>query len=378
MRILLIGEYSRLHNSLKEALVKLGHEVTLVGNGDGFKNFPVDCNIDAKWSKSKTPNLFRQAIFRIFKYDVATLEYGVRFQRLLPELKGYDVVQLISETPLFTHLPLEYHLLKKLRNQNRKMFVLSSGTDVLFMRAAMDGKFRYSLLDPYLKDRSLIEEYRHALPHLNAAYQKHHEKLQPLIDGIIATDIDYAIAVDGDPKSMGMVPNPVNTEKIQLAPSEVSFPIVIFHGINRWNFHKKGNAYFEKALAIIAEKYGEKVKVISVENIPYADYISLYNESHILLDQVFAYDQGYNALEAMAKGKVVFTGAEKEFMEYYKLSERVAINALPDVAELVSELSYLIENPSEISAIGNRAKTFIQKEHDYVTIAEKYLKIWKN
>jgi len=35
MKILLIGEYSRLHNSLKEGLEKNGHNVTLVGSGDG-------------------------------------------------------------------------------------------------------------------------------------------------------------------------------------------------------------------------------------------------------------------------------------------------------------------------------------------------------
>ena len=42
MKILLIGEYSRLHNSLKEGLQKLGNEVTILGFKDGFKDFPVD------------------------------------------------------------------------------------------------------------------------------------------------------------------------------------------------------------------------------------------------------------------------------------------------------------------------------------------------
>ncbi|MET0759327.1 MAG: glycosyltransferase, partial [Flavobacterium sp.] len=102
-----------------------------------------------------------------------------------------------------------------------------------------------------------------------------------------------------------------------------------------------------------------------------------YDEAPILLDQVYAFDQGYNALEAMAKGKVVFTGAEKKFEEYYNLTEKVAINALPDVAYLVNQLSFLIENPKEIVAIGKRARTFVEKEHDYVRIAEKYLKVWK-
>ena len=92
---------------------------------------------------------------------------------------------------------------------------------------------------------------------------------------------------------------------------------------------------------------------------------------------MYAYDQGYNALEAMAKGKVVFTGAEKEFVDYYKLSEEVAINVLPDVDDLVAKLSYLIENPNEIIAIGKRARQFIEKEHQYIKIAQKYLETWK-
>jgi len=79
----------------------------------------------------------------------------------------------------------------------------------------------------------------------------------------------------------------------------------------------------------------------------------------------------------MAKGKVVFTGAEKEFMEHYNLKERVCVNALPDVDSLVKELSYLIENPTKLIAIGKRARAFIEKEHNYVEVAGKYINAWK-
>ncbi|MES2748457.1 MAG: glycosyltransferase, partial [Bacteroidota bacterium] len=136
-------------------------------------------------------------------------------------------------------------------------------------------------------------------------------------------------------------------------------------------------AFFEKALEIIATKYEDVIEIIITESLPYNDYIKLYNKAHIVLDQVYAFDQGYNALEAMAKGKVVFTGAEKEFTSYYQLNEEVAINALPDVAYLVTELSYLIENKERISAIGKRARNFIENEHQYIKIAEKYLATWK-
>src|SRR5699024_12679802 len=93
---------------------------------------------------------------------------------------------------------------------------------------------------------------------------------------------------------------------------------------------------------------------------------------------MYAYDQWYNALEAMARGKVVFTGADQEFLAHYKLAEdTVCINALPDVDDLVHKLSQLIEQPEKISAIGKRAQQFIANEHDYHAIAGRYLKAWQ-
>ena len=79
----------------------------------------------------------------------------------------------------------------------------------------------------------------------------------------------------------------------------------------------------------------------------------------------------------MAKGKVAFTNASEIFEKHYNLTEKVAINALPDVDYLVAQLSFLIENPEEIKIIGQRARTFIEKEHDYLKIAQQYLDIWK-
>jgi glycosyltransferase involved in cell wall biosynthesis len=152
--------------------------------------------------------------------------------------------------------------------------------------------------------------------------------------------------------------------------------IVIFHGINSESYLKKGNDYFEKALAIIEKKYTNQVEIITTRSIPYQEYIKLYNKAHILLDMTYAHDQGYNALEAMAKGKVVFTGAEKEFEMHYGLTQKVNINAKPDVDYLIAELSFLIENPGEIRAISKRARAFIEKEHDYIKIAEKYVNTW--
>ena len=80
----------------------------------------------------------------------------------------------------------------------------------------------------------------------------------------------------------------------------------------------------------------------------------------------------------MAKGKVVFTYAKKEFLEYYNLQEdEVCINALPDVNYLVEKLSWLIENPSKIQEIGKNARNFIGEHHNYKKVAQEYIKVYK-
>ena len=50
MKILLVGEYSRLHNSLKEGLQALGHQVTLISTGDDFKKFDSDILLNKKYN----------------------------------------------------------------------------------------------------------------------------------------------------------------------------------------------------------------------------------------------------------------------------------------------------------------------------------------
>jgi len=79
MKILLIGEFSGVHNNLKKGLTELGHEVKLAADGDGFKAFEYD--------------------FRVAPY-VGTV-YG-KFLNILYILRnirkftGYDVVQFIN------------------------------------------------------------------------------------------------------------------------------------------------------------------------------------------------------------------------------------------------------------------------------------------
>lgn len=383
MKILLVGEYSRLHNSLKEGLLALGHEVTLVSAGDEFKNFPSDILLKGKYRTGFSKKV-KVGLFRIFGLDIASVSLKNQFFQQKEEFKDFDVVQLINESPLGILPKYEIEIISYLKENNKKLFLLSCGTDYTSVKYAYEKKFRYSIFNSLFEGKVSQKDFFHVLKYLKPEYKELHDFLFENIDGVISSDLDYDIPLLGNEKYLGLIPNPVNTEKLEFkpfhsksVPSEKEEKIIIFHGINRSNYFKKGNDYFEAALEKLMRKYSVNIEVITVENIPYAEYIEKYNSAHILLDQVFAYDQGYNALEAMAKGKVVFTGAEKEFLKLYNLKEdEVCINALPDIDYLYKKLENLILDPEKLTSISTKAREFIEREHHYISVAKKYLNVW--
>jgi glycosyltransferase involved in cell wall biosynthesis len=377
MKILLVGEYSRLHSSLKEGLEALGHSAVIVGYGDGFKGFASQYFISPSIAGSKLFKKCANAVYKLMGIDLERTEKGLRFLKLLPQLKGFDHIQLINSDALETHPWLAKHILKKLLAQNgNRISLLVCGDETPIIEYNLSGKLKYSILTPYLKDKSLKKQYAYSLKYLSKPYRGLFNWISGKALAIITSDLDYELPMRAMGYSTHFIPNPVTTDAIAFTPLEITDKVVIFLGINRHSYIKKGIRYFEEALEIIRKKYPGKAEVIITENIPYAEYINLYNRAHILLDQVLAYDQGYNALEAMAKGKVVFTGAETEFTNYYNLGEAVNVNALPDAVAIASALSQLIENPHQIIAMGKRARAFIERKHNYKMIAGKYLEVW--
>lgn len=103
MRILLVGEYSNVHNTLAQGLRALGHEVCVISNGDFWKNYPRDIDVarqPGKWGG---------------------IRLMLKLWSLLPKMQGYDVVQLIN--PMFFELKAErlFWFYKWLRRHNKAL-----------------------------------------------------------------------------------------------------------------------------------------------------------------------------------------------------------------------------------------------------------------
>jgi len=315
MRVLLVGEFSRLHNSLKEGLIQNGHQVTLIGSGDYFKKYPVDIIADGyvvknNWLLQK----IRRLLYILTKVDLAGLETLVRLYKNKKNISNYDIVQFINEAPFKSTYSYEKKLLDFILKRNKDAFLLSCGEDYNYVSFAINKKFPYSVLTPYLEDNTLQNNYKYTLEKLSDEYNKVHTYMFSKINGVIPVSLEYEIVYKGHVKKLPMTPNPINTDKIKFAPIVgENKKIIILLGVNTVNYWRKGYSFFEKAIEYITEKYPDKVEVITTKNLPYNTYVTYLESAHILLDQTYAHDQGYNALEAMAMGKVVFTGGGSLF-----------------------------------------------------------------
>ena len=379
MRILLLGEYSGFFNSLKEGLVALNHEVKLIGRKDSFKNYPVDLSLEATFFNKKIPNIFRKGIYKIFKKDIAVFEIFLKFKQHKSQLKDFDIVLLINEQPLTKTPFLEKKILNFVFKNNKNVFLSACGDDYIYVNWLLKNKNAYNILSPYHNNKKLKKNYKYSWVYTTKEAKKHHDFVFKNICAVIPADFDYADAYAKHPKATPIIPFPIRSHLLPYIKPVIKDKIIIFHGINKSNYHKKGNAIFESALKIIARKYSDKIDIITTVSLPYKDYIKAYNSCHILLDQIYCYDQGYNALEAMAKGKVVFSGAEKSWLNYYNIKEDVVvINATPNVDYLVKKLEWLILNPNKITEISLNARLFVEQSHHYKLIAQQYVNVFNN
>lgn len=378
MRILLVGEYSGFHNSLKHGLEHLGHEVTIIGDGDGFKRYPVDIDISSSFfEKNWIIRKLKVAWWKMTGYNLEDCLKISRFRESENQLKHYDIVQFINSNPFNCHPKIERKMLDFLLNHNKKFFLVACGDDCEYSKYLVEEHEGYSILDAVKKGTVSKNEFNHTYKYLEKNYRDNYMKLLTASEKIIPSNIDYAMALEDNSKATNIIPAAINCGKYHLNINAQLDPIEIFMGINRANYWKKGINYFEKAIEIISKKYGDKVQVTIAEDLPYEVYMSRYHNAHIVLDQILCYDQGYNALEAMLQGKVVFSGGSSIYLKAHGLKSVPVIDAQPDVDYLVEQLSNLIEQPQSIIELGKAARNHILEHHESVMIAEKYLKLYQ-
>jgi glycosyltransferase involved in cell wall biosynthesis len=128
----------------------------------------------------------------------------------------------------------------------------------------------------------------------------------------------------------------------------------------------------------LAKKYPHCVVVNKVENVPFATYKKIMEDSDVVIDQIYSYSPGMNALLAMSEGKIVVSGGEQEFYELLGEDKcRPIINTAPTYDSLYKSLEDLVLHPELIGELKRKSREYVIRNHDYMNVAKQMVEIYE-
>ena len=376
MRILLLGEYSNVHATLAEGLRRLGHAVTVVSNGDFWKNYSRDIDVSRKEGRWGGIRLM------------------LKIAGLLPRLRGYDIVQLIN--PMFFELKAErlFPLYHYLRKHNKRVVLGAFGMDYYWVHENITRMpLRYSDFNIGKTLRTDPNATLYINDWENTAKGKLNQEIANDCDAIVAGLYEYWVTYHPVfPSKTMFIPFPIKPKALptifSLSPKEpqspgsstaFTLPLKLFIGISKGRSAYKGTDIMLRAAQDIATRYPEKVRLTIADGLPFSEYVEAMNESDVILDQLYSYTPAMNALEAMSRGIIVVGGGEPESYEILHENElRPIVNVEPTYDSVCQQLEHLVSHPELIPTLKQQGFEYIRRHHDYRKVAEQYVNLYRS
>lgn len=367
MKILLLGEYSNVHNTLAEGLRVLGHDVTVASDGDSWKNYPRDIDLARHLGE---------------RFD--RIGYMSRLARALVHMRGFDVVQLIN--PVFFELKAEKIMpfYRYLRRHNKKMVMGAFGMDYYWAHINTHTRpLRYSDFNFGETIRTDAEAEKFRKEWIGTAKERLNRQIALDCDGIPAGLYEYWATYDQVHETgrngiavrdkMEFIPYPIKP----CANPDTTFhggPLRLFIGISKNRSVYKGTHIMLAAAQKIVQDFPGKVELKIAEGVPFSTYQEMMDNSDAILDQLYSYTPSMNALLAMSKGIINIGGGEPE--NYHILNEKILrpiINVEPSYESVYNQLRNLVLNPGMISHLKQQSVDYVNTYHDYLKVAQKYI-----
>jgi hypothetical protein len=353
MKILLLGEYSGIHNNLKDGLLELGHECEVASAGDNWKKIDSDINLEPKFSGI-----------------IGKAEYRMNFISLLKNIEKYDVVHLVNPFAIPWKLFPAAYFTKRISNVSN-LYLSAAGDDAYYWRFGKK-KLAYGPFEDVLKydekSTSFFMESDESFDHNNNIIEH--------CRGIIPIMYDYEKSYEGHPKLLKTIPIAINANKIKYNPNTINDKIIIFHGLNKYGF--KGTRFVEKAFDYLRQKYPNDLELRIEGKLPFNQYTSLLASTNIVIDQVNSHSNGVNALISLAMGKIVLGGGEKVALNSLNQISTPVFNITPNDNSIIDTIESLIERKKDFESLGLSSRKFIEENHCHIKIAEEYLKVWNS
>lgn len=382
MKILLLGEYSNVHNTLAEGLRALGHEVCVASNGDFWKNYPRDIDLKRDmtlWGK---------------------LSFAWRLVKALPRMRGYDVVQLIN--PIFVELKAHQNLrfYRYLRRHNKKVVMASYGMDYYWVKVNSDDcPLRYSDFNIGNNVRHDEAAERERRDWIGTDKQALNEFIAHDSDAIVSGLYEYWVTYQQFGDKMRFIPFPIKVPEVGKYMAETTADAIatpaklrIFVGISKARSAYKGTDIMLAAAQKLQADYPDKVELQVAEGVPFAQYQQMMDSSDCILDQLYSYTPAMNALLAMSKGIIVVGGGEEENYTILdkEYTERPIVNVVPVVDDATGEVDFdrsvancyaaleaLVTHPERKSVMKRQSREYVKRFHDYRTVAMEYVKLYE-
>jgi len=366
MKILLFGNPSMWHSNLAKGLRELGHEVRLISERYGWRQFPVD---DICLERRTDIN-----------GKLAFIDYLFKALPILKTCKGYDIVQLNHAMFLSlrgSHMKPFY---KYLRKNNKKVVMCSVGEDYHILDQILNKNIlRYS--EQRVGNKIMENDNVHYVRdiYLNSGVANYCKYVAKDCDAIATVLYEYWACYNNVyPEKLHFFPLPVIMEKKDPLEFSVGEKVHLFIGLQKDRMNIKGTDIMLKAAQDIVRDYPEKATLQIAENVPYEKYEQMLTNADVLLDQLYSYTPAMNALLSMSKGIVAVTGGEPE--NYKIIGEetlRPIVNVYPTYESVYEELKKLVLHKEVIPELKRQSVEYVRKHHDYHKVAQQYEDFYK-
>ncbi len=357
MKVLLFEEYGGLHTNLARGLKELGHQITTVGNGNSFRNYPRDIDINRGQGR------------------YSGLCHYFHLRHLLPRFSGYDIVQLINPDCFGLKAEREYPFYRFLRKHNKKVLAGAFGCDWYWVDDGIHHKtFRYG--DFYIGGHmrtdkaalSFIQEY------MNTPKGDYTRYVMEDADWIPTCLYEYQACYSRYfPNKTQFIPLPIICEYDSPVHVYDQKKVRFFIGIDKERSVYKGTDIMLKALQDTATRHPNKCEIVIAESLPFNEYTQQMNSCDVILDQLYSYTPSMNSLLAMSKGIIVVGGGEPENYEIINEKElHPIINVEPTYESVCSQLEWILDNTDQINRLKEESIAYVKKYHDYRKVAKQY------
>lgn len=380
MKILFIGEYSNVFTELSKELKSRGHETFCISDGDNFKKYPADYLFinEIKETKSVIYKSLRQLNHRLGLSGIS--DFLKRWRKVKHLFAGYDVVQLINPVALtgYGSIP-NLIMLHYVRKHNKAIYMSVLGDDYYVIEWFKHNKrtanyYNADFFTKYIKP-DVRTRYSRCL-----FYKTLNDYAVKISKAIIPGLACYKHAYDWCNKTTSIVPFPLTSQKVG-KPFHLSGDekIVIFHGWQKGKEARKGNDVYDEVIKKVVSDHKDKVEYVIVQSVPFEEYVRLFNNCHIYIDQLYFPEYGYNALLGMAAGKVVFSCYNESYLSEFPTysGEKIGICANMDPETLYNQFCEVINDISLMNTISKNAIEYVKNNHLSEVVTDLYLSIWQ-